>query len=398
MKIAKQEYKVVDINSIHPHEKNVNQGDMGAIHESIDENDFFGALLVNKNTNKIIAGKHRWLAAIQQGAKEIPVILVDDITETKAIKMMLGDNRINRLGMDSGEDLLELLNTMKDNSAIGLKGTGYNLDDMDLLMSDLQSSYQDTANTLKEKNIFEKNKDLNSIDKINNPNKIDRATLRVQEEDDDPGIYLELMNQMQSGIVKNESEFTQSNDWGILDLDINFQLDEIPENSAQLWGSKKTNNKTIYHFFTDDYRYTSLFKNPDDIIKLNPIGIIEPNFGVSALFPKAVALYRVYQKRWIARNCQKYNIKIAVNLDMPAEFMDLNFIGVPKDWYSFAANGNIINIDLLYQYHELAVNYTGNPDIKYFLYGGGRRIGELCKDNGWTWISDTPEPNKKLKK
>ena len=46
----------------------------------------------------------------------------------------------------------------------------------------------------------------------------------------------------------------------------------------------------------------------------------------------------------------------------------------------------------------MAVNYTGNEDILYFVYGGGRRIGELCRDNNWIWIPDSQEGNKKGKK
>ena len=109
MKIANQEYKIVDINSVYPHEKNVNEGDVGAIHESVEENDFYGAIIVNRKTNKIIAGKHRWLTAVQQKANKIPVLFIDDIDEERAIKMMLADNRTARIGMDSQEKLLELL-------------------------------------------------------------------------------------------------------------------------------------------------------------------------------------------------------------------------------------------------------------------------------------------------
>jgi ParB-like chromosome segregation protein Spo0J len=400
MKIANQEYKIVDINSIHPHERNVNQGDVGAIHESIEENDFFGALLVNKKTKKIIAGKHRWLAALQQGATEIPVIFIDDITEKKALKMMLTDNQLTRLGMDSQEALFELLTEMKMDESWGLKGSGFNEDSMDLMMSDLNISYEDISDSLK-KHAAKNKKNNNILPSLNieaiEEKKVDRAKLRVQEEDEDNESYIEVINQIQN-LLKDEKEFTQSNEWGILDLDPDYQLEEVPENSCILWGTKKITTKPVYHFYTDDYRYTSLFKEPETLIQTKPIGIIEPNFGISNLFPKAVALYRIYQKRWIARNCQKHGIRVAVNLDIAPEFMDLNFLRVPKEWRSFAANGNILNIDLLYQYHQMAVNYTGNEDILYFVYGGGRRIGELSRDNNWIWIPDSQEGNKKGKK
>lgn len=398
MDFLKQEYKEVDILSISPHEKNVNQGDQGAIFESMQQNGFYGNLLVSKKTNKILAGKHRWLNLVKEGAKKVPVLLIDNLTEEQEIKIMLADNRTNRLGMDSGEELFKLLLELQENET-GLAGTGYSDDDLQLLAEDLTLTYQDVQNintpSQNDSNAQAGQSKSGTAQNSANP-KVNRLELRVQEDEDDSQSYIDAMNQ--AALNVNESAFTSENDWGILDLDLNYQALEIKE-PLQVWGSKKTVNQKIgYHFYTDDYRYTALFKDPSPLTNSGCTVIIEPNFGIIDLFPRAVVLYRVYQKRWIMRNCQKHGIRVAVNLDMPIQFMDLNFIGVPKGWQSYCVNGAIVNTDLLYQYHELAKSNAGREDIIYHVFGGGRKVAEICKDNEWVWIPESAEPNKKLQK
>ena len=67
MRTLAQEFRTVGVNEIEPHERNVNQGDLGAIYESIEHNGFFGALIVQASTGKILCGTHRWKAAIEAG-------------------------------------------------------------------------------------------------------------------------------------------------------------------------------------------------------------------------------------------------------------------------------------------------------------------------------------------
>lgn len=133
--ILPQQYEQVAVDLIKPHDRNVNQGDTGAIHESIQANGFYGACLVQKSTNLILAGSHRWTAAKQAGLPAVPVIWVD-ADDDAALRIMLSDNRTARLGTDNDAALAELLAELANTEA-GLTGTGFDGDDLDALIADL---------------------------------------------------------------------------------------------------------------------------------------------------------------------------------------------------------------------------------------------------------------------
>lgn len=77
MIILGQEDAIVAIDSVRPHPQNPRRGDVGLIQESIKANGFYGALVIQKASGYILAGSHRWLAAVQSGAKEVPVKFID---------------------------------------------------------------------------------------------------------------------------------------------------------------------------------------------------------------------------------------------------------------------------------------------------------------------------------
>jgi hypothetical protein len=130
-----EEYEMVPIGRLIPHERNVNQGDWGAIQQSIEANGFFGALVVQRSTGKILAGNHRYAVAKSLGFTELPVTWVD-VDDDKALRILLADNRTARLGTDNDGALAALLAELSETPA-GLAGTGFNGDDLDQLIADL---------------------------------------------------------------------------------------------------------------------------------------------------------------------------------------------------------------------------------------------------------------------
>ncbi len=133
--IVPQEYEMVPVDALTPHERNVNEGDLGAIIESIDHNRFFGAVLAQKSTCKILAGKHRWIAAKDRGLKVIPTIWAD-VDDAAALRIMLADNRTARLGTDNQDLLAGLLQGILNDTG-SLSGTGFDGDFLDELLEDL---------------------------------------------------------------------------------------------------------------------------------------------------------------------------------------------------------------------------------------------------------------------
>ena len=130
--VIAQEYEQVAIDLIKPHLKNARQGDIGAIHESIRANGFFGSCLVNRRDNQIIAGSHRWMAAKQAGLPAVPVIWVD-LDPDAALRVMLSDNKTSDDANYNDAALAELLAELA-NTESGLTGTGYSLEELQSLI------------------------------------------------------------------------------------------------------------------------------------------------------------------------------------------------------------------------------------------------------------------------
>ena len=136
--ILNERTELVPIDSIHPHERNVNQADLGAIIESIGVHGFYGTVIVQKSTGAILCGTHRWRAAHEKGYQQIPVTFID-VSDSQAVKIMLVDNRTARLGTDDNAALADLLQGLSNDG--GIQGTGYAQEALDNLLHDLATPF-----------------------------------------------------------------------------------------------------------------------------------------------------------------------------------------------------------------------------------------------------------------
>lgn len=135
MKVLNQSVEMVPVGALRLHPRNVNNGDVGAIHESIKHNGFYGTIVAQRSTGYVLAGNHRLQAAQHAGATEVPVVWVD-VDDDHALRILLADNRTTRLGSDDPEALARLLQEIADTAGT-LDGTGYSDDDLDELLADL---------------------------------------------------------------------------------------------------------------------------------------------------------------------------------------------------------------------------------------------------------------------
>lgn len=141
-------YETVKVDDLVTHPDNARKGNLDRIEESIRVNGFYGALIVQKGTKRIIAGNHRYLAAKNLGIKEVPVLWLD-VSDDEARRILLADNRSNDLASYDDTMLAELLRAAQDTT--GLEGTGFDeVDLQDLLMAlEPQISLDDLANEWK---------------------------------------------------------------------------------------------------------------------------------------------------------------------------------------------------------------------------------------------------------
>jgi len=141
MRILDGKTEVVPIDALKPHPRNPREGDIGAIHTSIDNNGFYGRVIAQKSTGFILAGNHRWQAMTQAGATEIPVEWID-VDDDHALRILLADNRTNDLASYNDNELADLLEQLRVDTGT-LAGTGYDGDDLDELLDDLGRAHDE---------------------------------------------------------------------------------------------------------------------------------------------------------------------------------------------------------------------------------------------------------------
>lgn len=132
--------ELVPLDAIEPHPRNPRQGDIGAIHESMQDNGWYGSIIVQKSSGHIIAGNHRYRAAQQVGMTEIPVTWVD-VDDDKALRILLADNRANDRASYDDNELVEILRELHDTTGT-LAGTLYEDDDLAELLARLDYNFE----------------------------------------------------------------------------------------------------------------------------------------------------------------------------------------------------------------------------------------------------------------
>jgi len=131
------EHLIVDIDLVQPHEKNVRQGDIGAISESLKAHGQYRPIVVDRRTNRILAGNHTWRAAKALGWKEISAGYVETQDDDEALRILLADNRTTDLASYDESGLAELLKQLVASDE-GLEGTLFNNEDLDQLLVDAE--------------------------------------------------------------------------------------------------------------------------------------------------------------------------------------------------------------------------------------------------------------------
>lgn len=134
MQIINDTTELTDVRNLRPHPKNPNRGNADLIAESIHENGFYGQIIAQRSTGHVLVGHHRLQAAQQLGAAQVPVTWVD-VDDTRALKIMLADNRTAEQAHRDETALAELLAEL--NTLDSLTGTGYSADDLGTLIEEL---------------------------------------------------------------------------------------------------------------------------------------------------------------------------------------------------------------------------------------------------------------------
>ena len=124
------------------HPSNYNQGDVEALADSLDAHGFYGAVIAQLSTGRIVAGNHRYRVATSKGAATLPTFLLD-IDDDEAERMLAHDNRTSALAVPDEDRLISLLTGIKERTG-STRGTGYDEGALKLLLRH-QASLKVTA-------------------------------------------------------------------------------------------------------------------------------------------------------------------------------------------------------------------------------------------------------------
>jgi DNA modification methylase len=135
------EVKYLPINALQPYPRNARTHSKRQIHqiaESIRVFGFTNPMLVDKN-NRIMAGHGRWRAAKRLGMTEVPVIILEDLTDEQIQAYILADNKLaQNAGWDEEILAIELQHLMTiEGLDFDVTVTGFEIPEIDIIIGDL---------------------------------------------------------------------------------------------------------------------------------------------------------------------------------------------------------------------------------------------------------------------
>lgn len=203
--------------------------------------------------------------------------------------------------------------------------------------------------------------------------------------------FVEYQDAINDGYICDQL-FSSSNDWEVPDLQLDMQAREVLIPWLCFGEQARTydlmGNGTL-HFYTDDYRWSSIWEHPEKILKHHPRNIVEPNFSLYLDMAPAFGLQAVYKKRVVARMMQDRGIRVFVDLNVAQKFIKLNLIGVPRGWRSFCTRGysdRLPQLELEYRIAEASASIAERKPL-FVVYGGGAKCRDFCKEVGGVYIT-----------
>lgn len=186
-----------------------------------------------------------------------------------------------------------------------------------------------------------------------------------------------------------DSFFPSEPQYDIPLLDLNMQADYVDRPFIK-WGTlaRSEQHAGTVHFYTDDYKFDALWKNPLKLVDTECVIAVEPNFTTHSQLPKALMIFRTYQKRYMARLWQSKGVGVLVDLNVGSMWRELNLLGVPRGWGSYCTRALVGQESLLAEEHELATLHSEGNLHLFVVYGGNADTKAFCAEQGWIWVPE----------
>jgi hypothetical protein len=187
-----------------------------------------------------------------------------------------------------------------------------------------------------------------------------------------------------------ETRYSSDNDWGVPMLMERLHADCLDLPLLQ-WGTRcrKARMNGTWAFYVDDYRFSALWRDPSPVIRSGCINVIEPNFSIYEYSQPAEALYQIYRKRHLARTWQELaGIKVFVDMNVPLQYAEMNLLGVPRGWRSYATRGYTDRLEILEEEYALAQRHADTSDLLFVVYGGGKLVRDWATQRAVNWYPE----------
>lgn len=136
------EFMWLPLEELEPHPWNPNEGDLGALADSIDTVGFYGVVYVQHRDRapsgkyRLLDGEHRWRDLLRRQAPTVPCWVMDLDVED-ALRVLASSHRIPRLGRERPEAVASVLDELASTDRC-YAGTGWDGDDHDMVRSELE--------------------------------------------------------------------------------------------------------------------------------------------------------------------------------------------------------------------------------------------------------------------
>jgi|WetSurMetagenome_2_1015567.scaffolds.fasta_scaffold05956_9 hypothetical protein len=171
----------------------------------------------------------------------------------------------------------------------------------------------------------------------------------------------------------------------LLRMDMQADFIDLPCLQYGSRHSRRVINRGTWHFYVDDYRFQTIWDDPERIVDTGVRTCVEPNPSIFDQTPTAMAVGLVYRKRWIARYWQERGVRVIVDLNVAERHMSLNLRGVPSGWRSYATRAYHERPDDLQREYEVACRHRGGSDV-WFLVVGGVWVRKWCEQHQAVWV------------
>lgn len=343
----------VPIEGLKPFPGNPRKGNVNEIAKSLKRNGQFKPIVVQKSTNYVLAGNHTKLGAERLSWSHLDAVIID-VDDEEALRIMLADNRTNDLATYDMEALGKILDQVKTDPV----GTGYDDDDLKLILAAVESSVEDVdmTNLIHPPHTGEDDEEvLRSFNDADFGEEPDELGITPDPEDEEAGENFEDTSEDLGGVIelKTDVDFPGHGYWGIplLKKSAMFLTSDLPEKPLLPWAGFATRkwedpeqwwfynygestsgmtdiSKIILAFYCFDDQFEKWWWYPEKYVaKALNSGIkyaVCPNFTASALEPHTLNLYAIFRSRWLGRYMQEAGMKVIPDISWPR--MDLEFL------------------------------------------------------------------------